>query len=140
MKVTLSWGRLNTAFSAAKYVESHHIEPHDDRAYADVRMEDGSVVQCSREIAVIYYLTKDWDEEFGGALIDCKTGNRYVPEYNSVVAFTIPRYHEVRDVFVCVFTNCIQKLKRLIAWTMPPRPEVEISYVRVFSRGFNRLS
>ena len=61
-------------FSAARYTESDHIENHDDRAYVDVMMEDGGVVQCSRDVAIIYYLTKGWDREKGGILIDKETG------------------------------------------------------------------
>lgn len=88
---------LNT-FSAARYNETHHIAPHDDRAYTEVLMDDGTVIQCSRDIAVIYYLTKDWDKEHGGALVDCQTGERYVPSFNSAVIFQVPRYHEVTEV------------------------------------------
>lgn len=33
-------------------------------------MEDGSVQLCSRNIACIYYLTKDWSESDGGQLVD----------------------------------------------------------------------
>jgi Rps23 Pro-64 3,4-dihydroxylase Tpa1-like proline 4-hydroxylase len=47
---------------------------------------------------VIYYLTKDWTEANGGVLIDIPTGTRYVPEFNSLVAFRIPRFHEVTAV------------------------------------------
>jgi hypothetical protein len=50
------------------------------RAYADVTMDDGAVVKCSREIAVIYYLTRDWQASYGGALLDIPTATRYVPE------------------------------------------------------------
>ena len=93
-------GRLNT-FSAGKYEKSNHIEPHDDRAYTDVFVNEGKrqvKVQCSRDIAVIYYLTKDWVTSNGGVLIDIPTGHRYVPEYNSLIAFRIPRFHEVTAV------------------------------------------
>jgi Rps23 Pro-64 3,4-dihydroxylase Tpa1-like proline 4-hydroxylase len=33
-------------------------------------MEDGSIQTCSRDIAVIYYLTRGWREEEGGHLVD----------------------------------------------------------------------
>lgn len=33
-------------------------------------MDDGSVQLCSRSIACIYYLTKDWSENDGGQLLD----------------------------------------------------------------------
>ncbi len=34
-------GQLN-AFSAARYDTSHHIAPHDDRAYVPVQLDTGS--------------------------------------------------------------------------------------------------
>lgn len=33
-------------------------------------MDDGSIQLCSRTIACIYYLTKHWKQEDGGALVD----------------------------------------------------------------------
>eukprot|EP01121_Diplochlamys_sp_Union-15-3_P022170 TRINITY_DN9360_c0_g1_i4.p1 TRINITY_DN9360_c0_g1~~TRINITY_DN9360_c0_g1_i4.p1 ORF type:complete len:224 (+),score=42.17 TRINITY_DN9360_c0_g1_i4:50-721(+) len=90
-------GELNT-FSAAKYEKTHHIMPHDDRAYTDVLMEDGTIQVCSRSIAIIYYLTKDWMGEYGGNLIDLETGNTYVPEFNSLIAFKVPHLHQVTKV------------------------------------------
>lgn len=56
-----------------RYTQGHHIAPHDDRAYTDVQMDTGKIVQCSRTIAVIYYLTKGWKSEHGGLLRDCVT-------------------------------------------------------------------
>ena len=47
-------------FSAGKYTKNDHIDPHDDKAYVKVDMEDEQVVNCSREYAVIYYMTKNW--------------------------------------------------------------------------------
>ena len=50
-----------------------------------VRMEDGSIQLCSRNIACIYYLTKDWTAADGGLLIDHEApgGPRtHVPAFN----------------------------------------------------------
>ena len=43
-------------------------------------------------------MTKDWKEEYGGTLIDIPTSTNYVPEFNSLIAFKIPRFHEVKAV------------------------------------------
>jgi hypothetical protein len=58
-------------------------------------VQDGSVQLCSRSIAIIYYLTKDWDAGAGGLLVDLQENKKYVPKFNSLVAFTVPRFHEV---------------------------------------------
>lgn len=91
--------------NAAKYVQSHYIDPHDgttliinyssiiDRAYKEINSET-----YSRDIAVIYYLAKDWKAEDGGALIDVPTQKQYVPLFNSLVAFQVPRFHAVEPV------------------------------------------
>lgn len=82
-------------FSVGKYTESHFIAPHDDRAYKEVNGE-----HFSRHIAVIYYCSKDWKKEYGGQLVDMVTGKEYVPEFNSIVAFSVPRFHEVKPVLM----------------------------------------
>ncbi|PNH05048.1 hypothetical protein TSOC_008726 [Tetrabaena socialis] len=84
------------SFSAAKYCKSDHIAPHDDRAYTQVRLDSGRVITASRTLA-------DWRDEYGGVLLDLEDaaaardgrGRPYVPLWNSLVAFTVPRYHAV---------------------------------------------
>uniref|UniRef100_A0A383W562 Fe2OG dioxygenase domain-containing protein n=1 Tax=Tetradesmus obliquus TaxID=3088 RepID=A0A383W562_TETOB len=88
-------------FSAAKYCKAGHIVPHDDRAYTQVLMDDGSMQLCSRTIACIYYLTHGWSEADGGHLVDLEAPGgpqQHLPAFNSVVAFRIPRWHEVKPV------------------------------------------
>ncbi len=89
-------------FSAAKYLQASHIAPHDDRAYTNVCMDDGCVQLCSRTIAIIYYLVnQDWATADGGELVDLEARNgpkQILPTFNSLVAFTIPRWHEVKAV------------------------------------------
>merc|ERR1712167_484097 len=49
-----------------------------------------------RDIAVIYYLTKDWHYELGGNFVDLTMGGEtHTPQFNSLVAFNVPRLHEV---------------------------------------------
>ena len=80
-------------FSLGRYSESHFIAPHDDRAYKEVNGE-----HFSRHIALIYYCSKDWKDEYGGQLVDMVTGKEYVPEFNSMIAFEVPRFHQVNPV------------------------------------------
>jgi hypothetical protein len=63
------------AFSAGKYHKSDKIASHDDRAYTNIRLADtGEVILCSRDVTLVYHLTKNWTEEMGGALVDLETG------------------------------------------------------------------
>jgi hypothetical protein len=78
------------SFSAGRYTKSHYISPHDDRQFTEI---DGNIY--SRTIALIYYLTPDWKKENGGALVDIEGDQTYIPEYNSLIAFKVPRWHEV---------------------------------------------
>ena len=49
----------------------------------------------TRDIALIYYLAKDWKESMGGNLRDLTGDQTFTPEFNSLVAFRVPRMHEV---------------------------------------------
>eukprot|EP00048_Salpingoeca_helianthica_P001172 m.47289 g.47289 ORF g.47289 m.47289 type:complete len:341 (+) comp11249_c0_seq1:48-1070(+) len=85
-------------FSAAKYLNTHHIETHDDRAFASVKMDDGSVLGCWRDVAIIVYLSKDWTEAEGGLLQDFERNEDHVPTFNTAIAFRVPRLHAVTPV------------------------------------------
>ena len=98
-------------FQAGAYGKGGFIEPHDDAAYASAEVEVGPTdaegvrtgnkptrrkeVLCSREVALIFYLTPGWEEHMGGCLLDHATGNVLVPRFNTAVLFEVPRLHEV---------------------------------------------
>ena len=88
-----------------RYGSGDHIEVHDDVAVKAFRMEDGSVQQCDRDIALILYLTKDWHASKGGVLIDRGPPGQpmhreFVPAFNTAIVFQVPRLHEVTPVRV----------------------------------------
>mmetsp|Transcript_58821 Transcript_58821/g.140246 ORF Transcript_58821/g.140246 Transcript_58821/m.140246 type:complete len:315 (-) Transcript_58821:103-1047(-) len=92
--------------NAARYDRGGTISIHNDAASREVFAHDAQPpaypvgMTVYRKIALIYYLTKDWDEAYGGCLIDnLKGGPRViVPEFNSLVAFLVPREHQVTAV------------------------------------------
>jgi Rps23 Pro-64 3,4-dihydroxylase Tpa1-like proline 4-hydroxylase len=81
------------------YQREDYIEPHDDKGFKDVVVGDRTV-QCSRDIAVILYMSKDWTEADGGLLVDygASPPSAIVPQFNTLVAFRVPRLHEVTPV------------------------------------------
>mgnify|MGYP001036961305 CR=1 FL=1 len=113
MTSTLIFFVLLLLFSVGSCPASRAFKTIDDEVY-------------SRELAVIYYLTDDWKEEYGGTrrashhahhyfgcvtrsgihlqrrwsglLEDLEGGKTYVPEFNSLVAFNVPRDHVVTPV------------------------------------------
>lgn len=85
-------------FQLGRYGHGDHIELHDDAAYSDAVVPgEKNLVLCSRDIAIVFYLTKDWTEEMGGCFVDhaCAGGEVIVPQFNSLVAFRVPRPHQV---------------------------------------------
>ncbi|KAK3241218.1 hypothetical protein CYMTET_48996 [Cymbomonas tetramitiformis] len=91
-------------FQLGRYTQGDFISPHNDAAQMEVSTETtgkrDTYATCSRDIAVIFYLTKSWDEADGGCFIDHATGDVYVPEFNSLIAFRVPRLHSVTPVKV----------------------------------------
>lgn len=64
--------------AAAWYRPSDYALPHDD-----------SSLNHSRSVAYIWYLTKDWRREWGGALFWCPTGQYVVPQFNMLIMFKV---------------------------------------------------
>ncbi|CAJ1400828.1 unnamed protein product [Effrenium voratum] len=98
---------LFSSFQAARYDAGGNLAAHDDSNYFAIARTDrnttarypaGAVV--FRKIALIYYLTKDWREDYGGALLDLHSSEAkcLVPRFNSAVAFLVPRVHQVQDL------------------------------------------
>ena len=54
----------------------------------------------ARVLALVWYATGDetpWDAAaHGGEFVDRDAGDAYAPSHNSLVAFRVPRLHEVR--------------------------------------------
>jgi Rps23 Pro-64 3,4-dihydroxylase Tpa1-like proline 4-hydroxylase len=67
-------GEARTA--AAWYRPGEYALPHDD-----------SLAGASRCVAYIWYLTKDWRQEWGGALFWCPTGQYIRPRFNTLAIF-----------------------------------------------------
>lgn len=141
-------------FTAACYGRSDHIEPHDDFVLEEYTLDEIDEMQerfawepqdaepsedesssaseeeeerevYEREIAMVFYMNKDWKPSYGGAFVDYgpdalmfKRGEigypekklkqwggppgpdhkLYMPEFNSVVFFRVPRVHMVQEV------------------------------------------
>lgn len=97
--------QLHPILHGAKYDKGGRITLHNDAlrwvvkpAEASERFPAGA--QVYRKVALIYYLTKDWSADFGGCLVDnMEDGPKaIVPEFNSLVAFLVPREHWVSEM------------------------------------------
>ena len=87
--------RLVPRLQLGRYGRGDHIVKHDDAAVVDI---DG--VPHERRIALVYYLTGEpmWDASLGGLFVDHASGRRLAPVHNTLVAFRVPRLHEVTKV------------------------------------------
>ena len=95
--------KYHYAFQAGKYSNGHFIDAHDDAAYLDVddvKSEKGSgkAILHSRDVAMVYYLTKNWSVDNGGCFIDLVGGQVVVPTFNTCILFYVPRLHRVEPV------------------------------------------
>ena len=46
----------------------------------------------------MWHLSKDFKDEDGGVFVDEESGKRYVPRWNTLVHFEVPRWHAVTPV------------------------------------------
>jgi 2OG-Fe(II) oxygenase superfamily len=99
--------KAHHAFQAGKYTEGHFIDAHDDAAYLDVCCKSATsssggkaTILCSRDVAMVYYLTKDWTSANGGCFVDLAGGEIVCPEFNTCILFHVPRLHRVEPVLL----------------------------------------
>jgi len=76
-----------------RYERGDFIEPHDDMAFVQ-----SNGVEHSRDIAIVLHLTPDWCLDDGGTFVDHAGKVARSPVFNSLVAFRVPRLHEVAPV------------------------------------------
>ena len=108
----------------ASYGKRDHIARHDDRAIVPMDMvdEDGEEVSApsSRVVAAVLYLSRGWQASYGGAFVDLESivdgaGTKFVPKFNRLLVFRVPRWHMVEAVKT-------EKMRRLsiFGWWLAP--------------------
>ena len=111
-------GRLmpghRSVISAASYDEpGHGIAAHDDRADRQIC---GAVY--TRSVAVVLHLSQGWSRQDGGLFVDLqREGEAHVPEFNTLVAFKVPRMHAVTPVA----EGASQPRLSLFGWFLEPQ-------------------
>ena len=111
-------GRLmpghRSVISAASYDEpGHGIHAHDDRAERHIC---GAVF--TRSVAVVLHLSQGWSREDGGLFVDLqRESEEHVPEFNTLVAFKVPRMHAVTPVA----ESASQPRLSLFGWFLEPQ-------------------
>merc|ERR1712203_281093 len=78
-----------------------------------------------RKIAVISYFARDWRREYGGCFRDLHVQEQpevIVPTFNSLVAFLVPRVHEVEELAA----DCPPRLS-VFGWFSDDQPYLPLS-------------
>ena len=101
----------HASFHLGRYEEGDFLAPQNDAAFCavDAGSKDparaGEIIKCSRDIGVMLFLSKNRKEAGGGLLRDLyyqhradHKGAAYVPEFNSLIAFHVPREYEITPV------------------------------------------
>ena len=101
----------HASFHLGRYEEGDFLAPQNDAAYCavDAGSKDaskaGQIIKCSRDVGIMLFLSKNRTEAGGGLLRDLHyqyradhKGATYVPEFNSLIAFHIPREYEITPV------------------------------------------
>lgn len=95
--------------NASWYQPGDHILPHNDYL-------------AGRSVAFIWYLTKDWDDAWGGHLYWCRSGTLLKPLFNCLSLFVVSR-DEQRDSshFVSVVSSQARSKRLAVSgwWTQP---------------------
>ena len=93
----LSWissisGRLCNGFSGscARYLGSNHLTSHND--YYVTRLDDQSVT--SRTVTFNYYLTRNWDTQWGGNFVWENPHAVIAPVFNALVMFLVSHHSD----------------------------------------------
>jgi hypothetical protein len=92
-------------FDASLYLPGDQVLPHDDF----VR---------KRTVAYIWYLTRSWSPRWGGQLFWCRSGNSFMPTFNTLVLFRVSR----KSLHLVTATSPLARGKRLAIsgwWTQP---------------------
>jgi hypothetical protein len=70
----------DTVFTASLYLPGDHSLPHSD--FLGHR-------GAYRQVAFVWYLTKDWQENWGGDFFWCRKSRFISPNYNTLILFTV---------------------------------------------------
>ena len=94
-----------------RYTSGHFIEPHDDQAQEVI---DG--IKYQRDVAIVYYLSKNWTANNGGLFVDLesKPPRSRIPIFNSLITFKVPRLHQVSPIEM----DCIDKRYSIFGWAL----------------------